>query len=52
MVKRFIKITLIVVSTVIFWILLSLVQSVFSSVETINEDITITAHRGGAGYHA
>jgi glycerophosphoryl diester phosphodiesterase len=50
MVKRFIKITLTVVSTVIFWILLSLVQSVFSSVGTINEDITITAHRGGAGY--
>ncbi|MBR0322932.1 MAG: hypothetical protein IIX06_00385 [Bacteroidales bacterium] len=50
MVKRFIKITLIVVSITILWMLLSLGQGLFSSVEIINKDLVITAHRGGAGY--
>ena len=50
MIKRTITITLLVFSTAILWMLLSLGQGLFSSTETINKDLTVTAHRGGAGY--
>lgn len=50
MVKRIIKITLLVVSVAILWLLLSLGQGLFSSSVTIDKDVTVTGHRGGAGY--
>ena len=50
MVKRFIKITLLVVSIVILWLMLSLGQGMFSYSVAIDKDLIVTGHRGGAGY--
>ncbi len=42
--------TLLAVLTIALWSGISLVQSLFSTSGNIDNDVIVTAHRGGAGY--
>lgn len=50
MIKNIIKTTALFLATTIIYIGVSLGQGLISTTETINKDMVITAHRGGAGY--